>query len=150
MTEEADMRPPHVGRMMVAVAVVTVAALVLTTILTEAAWSGHASIPLEFLILDAATGRAIDGASIRLVEGDPEYQATTGPDGRAKVLLWATVGGRSSFLRDTRAVNYAWTFLVDCNGYRSVTENLREVTRDARYHSDPAPPSIVIRLEQSP
>ena len=53
MTEEADIRPPHVGRMMVAVAVITVAALVLTTILTEAAWSGHASIPLEFLILQS-------------------------------------------------------------------------------------------------
>ena len=57
MTEEADMRAPHVGRMMVAVAVVTVAALVQTTILTEAAWSGHASIPLEFLIRH--TGRTI-------------------------------------------------------------------------------------------
>jgi len=136
-----------VGKMMVAVAV---AALVLPTILTEAAWSGQASIPLEFLILDAANGRAVDGASIRLVESDPEYQATTGPDGRARVLLWAEVGGRSGLFRNTRAVNYKWALLVNCTGYRAITESLREVTRDARYHSGATPPSIVIRLQQTP
>ncbi len=148
------MRRPRIqfvlGRIMVGVAVIAVLALVLPTLLTEAIWSGHSSIPLEFLILDSATGQPIDGASIRLVEGHPEYQATTGPDGRAKVILHAAVGGRSSLLRHTRAVNYGWwALLVDCKGYREVTESLREVTRDARYHAVPSPPPIVIRLEQS-
>jgi hypothetical protein len=138
-----------VRRLMVVVAIIALLSLVLAALLTEAAWSGHESIPLEFLILNASTGQAIEGASIRLIEGNPEYQATSGPDGRAKVLLHANVGGRSSLLRETRAVNYEWALLVNCKGYREVTESLREVTRDARYHSDQVSPSIVIRLEPS-
>lgn len=59
---------------MVAAAVIAVQALVLAVLLTEAAWSGHQSIPPEFLILDASTGQAIQGASIRMVEKDREYQ----------------------------------------------------------------------------
>ena len=78
-------------------------------LVTENAWTGSASIPLEFLVLDSAMGRPISGASVRLAEGDPEYRATTGPDGRAKPIIRATTGGRSGFFgchNDERSVNY--------------------------------------------
>ena len=71
-----------IRRMMVVVTVFGVVTVVLIN-LPWAAWVGHASIPLEFVILDALTGQPLDGASIRLVESTPEYEVTTGAEGRA-------------------------------------------------------------------
>ncbi len=135
----------NIKRMMVVFAVFGVMTVVLI-ILSEADWVGHASIPLEFVILDAVTGQPLEGASIRLVESRPEYEATTGAEGRAKIIINAMIGGRSSLVRNTRVVNYAWELVVAADHYRGVNESLREVTRGPRYHSDPAPPPIVVRL----
>ena len=137
-------------RVLIGSAALLLAASGLVALRSEAAWFGHRSIPLEFLILDASTKRAIEGAKLRLVEGQPEYQATTGPDGRAKLVVEAIVGGRDSFFRRTRAVNYAWALMVDRDGYRVIYKDVREFTSDARFHSDSAPPQIVILLEQCP
>jgi hypothetical protein len=132
--------------MMVAVAVIAVVNAVLIHFYPGEDWVGHASIRLEFVILDAPTGQPLEGASIRLVEVAPEYEAITEADGRAKIVIDATVCGQSSLVRNTRVVNYAWTLLVTCNGHRRVNQDLSEVTRGPRYHSDVAPPPIVIRL----
>jgi hypothetical protein len=132
--------------MMVGVAVV---ALVLV-VEPEAAWDGHATIPLDFRVLDASTERPIEGASIRLDEGSPEYKATTGPDGCAKVIIRTMTGGRSSLLRNTRTVDYGWRLVISADGYGGLIDDLRRFTREPRYHSAPAPPPVVIRLAPVP
>jgi hypothetical protein len=135
---------------MIAVAVFAVVMYVLIA-LPAADWVGGASIPLEFLVLDATTGRPIEGASLRLVleEGrDPEYEATTGADGQAKVCIRAMTYGQSFLLRSTRFVRYHWTLIITADHHVGATLSLYELTRGARYHSDPAPPPIVIRLDR--
>ena len=109
----------------------------------DAAWVGSATIPLEFLILDASTGRPVSGASVALAEGDPEYRATTGPDGTARLIIRAMIGGRSG----TRSVNYGhWALVISADGYKGVNDDLRHHTRDPRYHSEAVPPPIVVRI----
>jgi len=132
-----------VRRMMTVVAVVSLLLLAQP----DALWVGHATIPLDFLILDAPTGQPIGGASISLDEGSPSYTATTSPDGRATVVIRATTAGRSSLLRRTRSVNYGWALRVSAGGREGVTRDLNGYTRDRRYHADAAPPPIVVRLK---
>jgi hypothetical protein len=136
--------------LMAVVGVVAVVTFVLIGFLPDEDWVGHTSVPLEFLILDSSTGQPIERATIRLVETKPEYQATTGRDGRAKIVLQAPTAGRSSLLRSTRTVNYAWMLLVTADRHQEVREDLGELTRSPRYHSDSAPPPIVIRLAPVP
>lgn len=134
-----------VRAMMVAVAVVAL----LLVAQPEAVWVGHATIPLGFLILDASTGRPIEGASIHLdlEKENPDYKATTGPDGHAEVVIQAMTTGRSSMVRHTRTVNYGkWMLVVAADGYESLTDDLRKLTLEPRYHYDAAPPPVVIRL----
>ena len=93
---------------MVTAAVIAVAGIASISLLSESAWVGRASIPLEFVVLDASTGHPVGGgAMVRLAEVHPEYQAATGPDGRAKFVVEATVSSDDSLIRRTRAVNYA-------------------------------------------
>jgi hypothetical protein len=130
---------------MVAVAVCAVVSV--TWLQRVVFWVGFARIPLEFVILDARTGEPLVGASTRLVGRPLEYEVITGAEGRAKIVIEATVTGRSSWFENTRHVKYgAWELLVTRDGYASVREDFQEVTRELRYHSDPAPPPIVIRL----
>jgi hypothetical protein len=136
-------------RVLLLVTSIAIAVVVLVA-LNDAAWVGHASVPLEFRVLDDSTGRPIEGASIRLAEGDPEYRATTGTDGRAKMVIRAMIGGRSSLIRTTRAVNYAWRLEVTADGHKGVTDYLGDHTRGNRYHSDASPPPVVIRLARTP
>jgi hypothetical protein len=135
-------------QLMIVVPIVAVTVFV-PIMLPEAVWVGFASIPLEFLILDASTGQPIEGATIRLTESTPEYQAVTGPDGRARLTIEAVIAGRSSLARDTRTVNYHWMLLVTAGRHRELREDLGELTRSPRYHSDPVPPPIVIRLGEA-
>jgi hypothetical protein len=132
--------------LMIAVAVFAVMTAALFHLYPEAVWVGRTSIPLEFVILDAPTGQPLQGASIRLTENTPEYRATTAADGRAKIVIDATIGGRSSLVRNTRLVNYAWALLISCEGHRTVNQDLRDVTRGPSFQSDLAPPTIVVRL----
>jgi hypothetical protein len=116
-------------------------------------WLGTASIPLEFLILDSSTGRAIDGASVRLTEGAPEYRAASGPDGRARLIIRADTGGESWFGCEigTRSVHYGrWALVISAEGYEGLNDDLNRFTQGARYHSDAVPPPIVIRLSSEP
>lgn len=135
-----------VRQMMIAVAVIGVVFLV-TLDLPEAAWDGSASVPLEFLTLDCATGHPINGATIRLAEGNTENRATTGPDGSAKLVIRAITGGRSSAVRNTRIVVYTtWSMAISADGYEGLNDDLGKYTQGPRFHSDLIPPPIVIRL----
>ena len=117
---------------------------------SEAFWVGEASVPLEFQIRDASAGKPIAGASVGLTKGRSDYQATTGPDGRAFLLITTTVGGRSSMFRQTRSVNYSWALAIKAAGYGAMTCDLHDLTRTPQYHSAPSPPPIVIRLAPVP
>ena len=80
-----------VRRMMIAVA--ASAFLLALGSCADRVWSGHASVPLEFLILDTSTGRPIVGASVSLGEVHrTEYAASTGLDGRAKLVRYTEAG----------------------------------------------------------
>jgi hypothetical protein len=132
--------------LIVAATALAAVAAVLIYSCSEAAWVGHASISLEFVILDAPTGQPLDGASVRLLEGIREYEAATGADGRAKIVVDAMVGGRSSLVRKTRSVNYAWALSVTCGCHEGAYQALSEFTQSSLYHSEAVPPPIVIRL----
>jgi hypothetical protein len=115
----------------------------------DAVWVGDASIPLQFVILDASTGRPIKGATIRLINEptpESEYEAADDPAGRAEIVVHAMVSGRSSWFRGTRSVNYKWLLDVAADGYDGLSADLRRFTRDPAYHYNTAPPPIVIRL----
>jgi hypothetical protein len=131
---------------MVVVALIAIGIFVLMVLTPVALWTGRATIPLEFLILDASTEKPIAGASIRLTEGMVDYVAASGPDGRATIVVDARTGGRSSIFVNTRYVNYAWAVVITADQHEPVNEDLKNFTRDPHYHSDPAPPPIVIRL----
>jgi hypothetical protein len=129
--------------------VVATAAVVAFTLIatTDSCYVGYMSVPLEFLILDASTGQPIEGASVRLIEGDPAYETTTGSDGRSKIVIRAPAVGRS---RSTRVAIYPWTLTVTANRYAGVTDKLGSVMRALRYHRDAVPHPIVIRLVPLP
>jgi hypothetical protein len=138
-------------RWMIVAAAVFVPVLFATPLFQEAVWVRSASVPLEFLILDSSTGRPINGASIRLAEGDPEYRTTTGTDGRATLVIRAATAGRSSVFRSTRSVNYGhWSLAIAANGYNGLNDDLKRHTLGPRYHSDAVPALIVIRLSCKP
>jgi hypothetical protein len=137
---------------MLAVAVVAVA-IALLNIGSEAVWVGHATIPLEFLVLDDSTGRPLGGASVRLLVEDtpereayPECEATTGPDGRARLTHTSMVTGRESAFRSTRTVNYNLALDIKAVEHEEMRVPLRDLTRDRRFHSRSAAPLIVIRV----
>ncbi len=117
---------------------------------TEVVWVGRATIPLEFVILDASTGRPIEGASIRLFfegnEENPECEAVAGPEGRARVVIQARTVGRDSLFRHTRGVNYNWFVAVTADGHLKDLQYLATLTRAPAYHHDKVPPPIVFRL----
>jgi hypothetical protein len=139
-----------VWRTMVAVAIVALI-FVITSRMFDVLWVGHASLPLEFLALDASTGRPIGGALIRLIDGPPEYEATTGPDGKAKIVIEARAAGSASLFHRTRSVYYLlWRLVISAKGYKSVKDDLNQYTWDPRFHSDPIPPPLVIRLQPDP
>ena len=133
-------------QLMGAVAVAAVGMFVLMVLGPVALWVGQATIPLEFLILDASTGKPIADASIRLAEGSVDYETTSGLDGRATIVIDAHTGGRSGPFEFTRTVNYAWSLVITADHHQSVNEDLKSRTRDPAYHSGPAPPPIVVRL----
>ena len=110
-------------------------------------WTAYASIPLEFLILDAKSGRPIQGASVEFVMRGPEMRASTGQDGVAKVVGRFRVGGRADIFQRTRAVNYYEDLRISADGYHVLHDELDRYTGMPRYHSEPIPPRIVIRLE---
>jgi hypothetical protein len=121
--------------------------VVMVEVSRDALWVGHDSISLKFLILDAPSGRPIEGATILLPEKTPEYRATTGQDGVAELVARFMVAGRSSFLRQTRSVNYSTLLKISAEGHRVAKGDLQNYTQAPRYHSETNPPLIVIRLE---
>lgn len=140
-----------VREMILVVAIAAFAIALAIALSPDAYWVGGASIPIDFLVLDASTGQPIGGASVRLAEGNPEYQATTDPTGKARIVIQATTAGRSSLRRRTRSVNYGrWWLVVSAIGYMPLEDDLGRYTRDRRYHYDASPPPIVIRIASDP
>jgi hypothetical protein len=142
-----------VRRLMIAVAVVA-GALAFISATTDVNGSGWATIPLQFTVLDATTGKPVSEATIRLTIG-PEYQANpTGPDGRTTLVIRAMCGSSGPIFRRRRGVNYGfWRLEVEAKGYLKFRSNLEKYTtdRDRRFHDyDAIPPPIVIRLRTSP
>lgn len=108
------------------------------------------TVRLPFLVLDAATGGPIAGASIRIAE-DRCSGASVGDtdrDGRATAALTVRSVLDSSLFRRTRTLDYdAWQLLVSADGYDSPWTSLPTLTSDRRYHDvDAVPPTIAIRL----
>jgi hypothetical protein len=131
---------------------------------------GHVDVPLDFVFLDAATGRPVAGASLRLRDLDwinepprePEsIVRSSGPDGHARIKLKGmmvtscdrvTQDGRFSS-QLSRSVRYpAWECRVTAEGYQDLEVSYEEfrsrVTGDRRLHEDSIPPSIVFRLRR--
>lgn len=118
-----------------ALLVVMLLALV-AQVCTDADWVGSTTIPLEFIVVDAGANTPVSGSLVRLKEGSPEYTApVTGQDGQTTLIIKAMCGGRSSILRQFRAVNYgAWEARVEADGYKTFRDTLSNLTRDRRYH----------------
>lgn len=131
---------------------------------------GHVDVSLDFVFVDAETGRPVPGASLRLQDLD-DIQGTTaepevivrtsGPDGHARIVLKGLtfttsdrVAGDGRFVRHlTRDVRYpAWECRVTAEGYQDLTvspANLRSTyLGDRRFHEDRIPPAIVFRLRR--
>jgi hypothetical protein len=131
--------------MMVAVAGLAVVLFAVKTLSPDATRIKHEFIPLEFLVLDAATDRPIDGASVQLAL--VSYPVKTGLDGRALMTIKARTAERSSWMRRTRSVTYGdWWLDVSAGGYKKSVDSFRDHTSHPRYHLDAVPPPIVIRL----
>jgi hypothetical protein len=133
---------------LIGIATVLALGTLVVTLFLDAVWVGRATIPLEFQVFALDDGKPIDGARVRLYEGNPEFEVITGPDGRAQVTINAVTAGRSSRISESRSVNYAWALDVSADGFKPVNEDLKNRTRDPRYHSDPVPPPIVFRMER--
>ena len=121
--------------------------------MADALWVGSATIPLEFIVVDANTNMPVSGSLVQLKEGPPEYVApVTGQDGRTRLVIKAMCAGRSSIFRRTRSVNYEfWEARVEADGYETFRDVLSNLTRDPRYHDQNAVlPPIQIELRQKP
>jgi hypothetical protein len=134
-------------------ALAVLAALFLASFLmcgSEAMWVGSATIPLEFIVADAATQGPVSGALVKLVDRQPEYIApVTGQDGRTRLTITATCGGSSSIFRRTRSVNYHCELRVEADDYETFRGDLSDLTRDHRYPDGNAvPPPILIQVHR--
>jgi hypothetical protein len=143
-----------VRRLMVAVAVVA-GVLAFISVDCGPEGSGFASIPLQFTVLDAVTGKPVPGATIRLLRViEPEYQANpTELDGRTALVIRARCGISGGIInRRWRGVNYLfWTLEVEAEGYLKFRSSLEKYTTDRRFHeSYGVQPPILIRLRKSP
>jgi hypothetical protein len=131
---------------------------------------GHVDVPLDFVFLDAASGQAVAGASLRLQDldsgNDPPQEPyaivrSSGPDGHARVKLEGLmfyssdrVTQEGRLLRHlSRTVSYpAWECNVTAEGYQDLKvsyEDFRaKYTGDRRFHGESMPPAIVFRLRK--
>lgn len=127
----------------------------------EASVSGPG--PFWFVALDAATGRPIPGATVRVVDPrfaeddrDQQYPAeVTGADGGADAFMAANIRGRAGLLGRTEATTYHPLFVrAEAPGYRPFAAALaseppsarRDLTDPPLGLTFPPPPSATIRL----
>jgi hypothetical protein len=137
------------GTLLVPAAMLLLTLFVLS--MADALWVGYATIPLEFIVVDAKTNMPVSGSLVQLKEGPPEYAApVTGQDGRTRLVIKAMCAGRSSIFRRTRSVNYGfWEARVEAVGYETFRDALSNLTRDHRYHDQNAVlPPILIELRR--
>jgi hypothetical protein len=149
------MRPPRfrIRSLLIAVAVVAAGLWLLDSIGTEGV--GSAAVPLTFRVVDADSGRPIPSARIELyghyLDGLMSLTAFAGPDGRATIYYPARFTVRQTAIRPmSRSVDYTAAVRVPAEGYRTLIVPLCSLTADRRYHHDPVPPPIVVRLRKAP
>jgi hypothetical protein len=121
---------------------------------------GDTVVALEFVALDAVSGKPVPGARLQLT--DPECPnprpplmtaATTDADGRSTITnsfevtsSWSGLTGR----RFWRGVRYPlWEMRIEAAGYKPFEAQFHSyVAKDRRYHEDRVPPPIMVRLQR--
>lgn len=124
---------------------------------------GWVTVPLVFSVLEADTGRPIEGAVIRLLDFDfesstapPDYlELKTGPDGRAatSLNLRFTMSEEipSGKLRSYCMHYPGWDMYVMAAGYPDVLAAFADHERgNRRFHEYAPPPAVVFRLRREP
>jgi hypothetical protein len=166
MVSAMSWRNPRVWHLMVAAGLISTLLLLLyghNGDTGEKQAIGHARVRLNFHVCDAASGRPIKAARIRLVdldsigEQDDPHAPTlqTGPDGNTSREFDLAVGWSqgipSGRIRSYR-VNYPpWRITVVAEGYRSAEASFTEIeVHDRRFHADRPPPPIAIQLRRLP
>jgi hypothetical protein len=112
------------------------------------------NVPLNFVVVDETTGQPIEGASVTFPDCNGSgitLAATTSPDGRARILLDTVFSeGYNTILmhRVYRHISYRQDVEVSATGYRPSKIRLEDLTDDPRFHYDPVPPPILVRLKR--
>jgi hypothetical protein len=138
-----------VRRLKAAVAVIAVAFAFLMS-MKGAYWTAFSNIPLQFTVLDDATGRPVPKAIVRL-PGSFAYQAPpTDDDGNTTVVIRAMCSGEATIGHRTRYANFSpWRIRVLALGYKTSVGSLEDRTKDPRFHEEnPDLPPIVIRMKR--
>jgi hypothetical protein len=116
------------------------------------AWVGIHRADLTIRVCDAATGRPISGATVRLF--DPQNPAKqsrgrTGPDGTVRLSYDFFAYGTSSTVRRTGSMRLAWNTLeVEVAGYELLSEELATYTESRWNLYGPPLPEVEIRLNR--
>jgi hypothetical protein len=131
---------------------------------------GNGDVSFDIVILDAASGQPIAGASVRLQDPDSINEPlkepysivrSSGPDGCARIKLKGLmVTSRDRVTEDgrflthlSRSVRYpSWECHVNAEGYQDLKVSYQDFrsryTGGRRFHEESAPPPIVLRLER--
>jgi hypothetical protein len=122
---------------------------------------GSTAIPISFLVVDAATGNPIQGATVRLRDldhattivapGEHGVQATTGPDGTVVLSEEFCTVSRTGMTENSHFVyfhNYGKLFWVQAQapGYAIYLEQLTDLVGKRRDFDDRIPPITRITL----
>lgn len=134
------------------------------------AWSGSSPVTLHFRVVEADSGHAVPGATVRLVDSFLDQVApnfadhqpvmgTTGPDGRVSLQARFRSSGSISLLRRTRHISFrARQVHVEARGFRRFVAALGRIDAEpdqARATDpplglrDPPPPEVTIRLRRT-
>jgi hypothetical protein len=121
---------------------------------TTAIGDGALNVPLNFVVVDEATGQPIGGASVTFPDchgSGITLAARTSPDGRARILFDTVFSeGYNTILmhRVYRRISYRQDVEVSATGYRVSKILLEERTEDPRFHHDSVPPTILVSLNR--
>lgn len=111
------------------------------------------TVPIQFAIVDAETGRPVPGARVKLSrQNDRHHALTSSSDGLASLTFKPGCDERIYLLGGlVYTVYYSnWELEVDAEGYERVKSLLSEYRGDTRYPGNIVPPPIVIRVRHDP
>jgi hypothetical protein len=114
-------------------------------------FTGEMPVDLEFVVVDAADGRPIEGALIRVVDPMHEDQATVSPsrtDGRVRMTYHFPMKGHHRAYQTTGTVSFEDCWLeASAAGHRSSNRVLADLTGNSRDIDSPHPPAMTLALE---